>query len=351
MGAKTVVVGMSGGVDSSVSALLLKEQGYNVIGIFMKNWEEKDSSGACQSAKDYDDVVRVCEQIGIPHYCFNFVKEYQEEVFAHFVEELKSGYTPNPDILCNREIKFKVFLEKALHLGADYLATGHYCRTAPGQLLKGVDPNKDQSYFLYTLSASVLEKVLFPIGHLPKLEVRRIAQQHNLATSAKKDSTGICFIGKRDFKEFISGHISYQKGNFENLSGKIIGTHDGIAFYTIGQRKGLNIGGPGEAWFVVGKDIARNVVYVEQGEGHPALYQQDLIATDLSWVSSAPALPFSCHAKIRYRQPEQPCIITHIENGRASVHFLEPQRAVTPRQSIVFYDGDICLGGGMIAPH
>ncbi|MES2122030.1 MAG: tRNA 2-thiouridine(34) synthase MnmA [Chlamydiota bacterium] len=350
MGNKTVVVGMSGGVDSSVSALLLKEQGYNVIGIFMKNWEEKDSSGICQSAKDYEDVIKVCDQIGIPHYSFNFVKEYQEEVFAHFVEELKSGYTPNPDILCNREIKFKVFLEKALHLGADYLATGHYCRTTTGKLLKGSDSNKDQSYFLYTLSSSTLEKVLFPIGHLPKPEVRRIAQEHNLATSAKKDSTGICFIGKRDFKEFISGHISYQKGNFENLSGKIIGTHDGIAFYTIGQRKGLSIGGPGEAWFVVGKDIARNVVYVEQGEDHPALYQQDLMATDLTWVSGAPALPFSCHAKIRYRQPEQPCIITQIANGKASVHFLAPQRAVTPRQSIVFYDGDICLGGGMIAP-
>lgn len=347
---KTVVVGMSGGVDSSVSALLLKQQGYNVIGIFMKNWEEKDPSGICTSTKDYEDVVRVCEQIGIPYYSFNFVKEYRQEVFAHFLEELKNGYTPNPDILCNREIKFKVFLEKALSLGADYLATGHYCRNDSGKLLKGADPNKDQSYFLYTLSSSILDKVLFPIGHLPKPEVRRIALENNLATSTKKDSTGICFIGKRDFKEFIGGHISYQKGNFENLSGKVIGTHDGIAFYTIGQRKGLNIGGPGDAWFVVGKDIARNVVLVEQGEDHPALFKQDLIATDLSWISTPPPFPHTCKAKIRYRQSEQSCIITPLSESTAAVHFPVPLRAVTPRQSIVFYDGDICLGGGMIAP-
>lgn len=349
---KTVVVGMSGGVDSSVSALLLKQQGYSVIGMFMKNWEEKDENGICRSAQDYEDVVKVCEQLDIPYYSVNFVQEYQTQVFSHFIAELKAGYTPNPDILCNREIKFKAFLEKALSLGADFLATGHYCRLGPSaQLLKGSDSNKDQSYFLYTLSAACLQKVLFPIGHLPKSEVRRIAKEHGLATSEKKDSTGICFIGKRDFKEFTSRYLGYKPGSFENLKGDIVGKHDGIAFYTIGQRKGLGIGGPGEAWFVVGKDSLRNVVFVEQGEDHPALYRSELIATDLSWVASQPPspLPYSCAAKVRYRQPEQPCLIEKIEEGRALVRFLTPQRAITPRQSIVFYQGDICLGGGMIA--
>lgn len=347
---KTVIVGMSGGVDSSVSALLLKEQGYNVIGMFMKNWEEKDAQGVCKSAKEYEDVIAVCKQIDIPYYSVNFVKEYEERVFADFLNELKEGYTPNPDILCNREIKFKVFLEKALSLGADYLATGHYCRNPSGQLLKGCDPNKDQSYFLYTLSSSILEKVLFPIGHLTKLQVRQIAKERGLVNSEKKDSTGICFIGKRNFKEFVGGHLGYTPGNFENLKGEVIATHDGLAYYTIGQRKGLKIGGPGEAWFVVRKDAQRNVVVIEQGEDHPCLYTSELEATGLSWVSGiAPfPIPFACSAKVRYRQPEQPCIITQIAEGCAQVRFLNPQRAVTPRQSIVFYQGDLCLGGGFI---
>jgi tRNA-specific 2-thiouridylase len=354
MKAKTVVVGMSGGVDSSVSALLLKEQGYHVIGMFMKNWEEKDEHGVCRSTQDYADVVKVCEQLDIPYYSVNFVKEYQEQVFSHFIKELQAGHTPNPDILCNREIKFKAFLEKALALGADFLATGHYCQLSDStQLLKGADPNKDQTYFLYTLNTACLQKVLFPIGHLPKTEVRRIAKAHGLATSEKKDSTGICFIGKRDFKEFTSRYLGYKPGHFETLKGEVVGTHDGIAFYTIGQRKGLGIGGPGEAWFVVDKDIARNVVIIEQGEDHPALYRDTLIATDLNWISGYPpsSFPYSCTAKIRYRQPEQPCQIERIENHRAYVRFLAPQRAVTPRQSIVFYDEDVCLGGGMIADH
>lgn len=352
MNKKTVVVGMSGGVDSSVSALLLKQQGYHVIGMFMKNWEEKDSNGVCRASQEYADVVKVCEQIDIPYYSINFSKEYEAQVFSHFLAELKAGYTPNPDILCNREIKFKAFLEKAMALGADYLATGHYCSISPDfQLLKGADPTKDQSYFLYTLSSSCLQKVLFPIGHLAKAEVRRIAKAHGLVTSEKKDSTGICFIGKRDFKEFTGRYLGFQPGNFENLKGQVIGTHDGIAFYTIGQRKGLNIGGPGEAWFVVGKDLERNVVIIEQGAEHPALYKSTLVATDLSWVSGAPPslLPFSCTAKIRYRQPDQPCMIEQIAEGQAWVRFLSPQRAVTPRQSIVFYQDNICLGGGMIA--
>jgi tRNA-uridine 2-sulfurtransferase len=350
---KTVVIGMSGGVDSSVSALLLKNQGYRVIGMFMKNWEEKDAQGTCRSAQDYEDVVKVCQQLDIPYYSVNFIQEYREQVFSHFLSELKQGFTPNPDILCNREIKFGALLEKALSLGADYLATGHYCQigsAAYPTLLKGNDPNKDQSYFLYTLNTSILKKVLFPIGHLPKTEVRRIAKEYDLATSLKKDSTGICFIGKRDFKEFVGQFLGYQPGNFENLKGEIIGHHDGIAFYTLGQRKGLGIGGPGEAWFVVAKDPARNVVIIEQGDDHPALYKDVLLATELSWISGPPPgpLPFACSAKVRYRQPEQPCVIEKIDNGQAHVRFLQPQRAVTPRQSIVFYEQERCLGGGMI---
>lgn len=354
MSQKTVVVGMSGGVDSSVCALLLKQQGYRVIGMFMKNWEEKDANGVCKSTLDYEDVIKVCTQLDIPYYSVNFVKEYQAQVFTHFLSELKAGHTPNPDILCNREIKFKVFLEKALGLGADYLATGHYCQRtedALPQLRKGSDPQKDQSYFLYTLSTNALQKVLFPIGHLQKTEVRRIAREHGLATAEKKDSTGICFIGKRDFKEFTSTYLGYHPGQFETLSGKVVGSHDGIAFYTIGQRKGLGIGGPGDAWFVVGKDKERNVVFVEQGDDHPSLYRSEVIATDLSWVSGAPPSmpPFECSAKVRYRQPEQECIVEKIEDGRASIRFRKPQRAITPRQSIVFYQGDRCLGGGMIS--
>jgi tRNA-specific 2-thiouridylase len=353
MSNKTVVVGMSGGVDSSVCALLLKQQGYRVIGMFMKNWEEIDESGVCSSKRDYEDVVKVCKQIDIPYYSVNFVNEYQEQVFSHFLEELKAGHTPNPDILCNREIKFKVFLEKALSLGADYLAMGHYCQKSADplpQLLKGVDPSKDQSYFLYTIPGTCLQKVLFPIGHLLKTQVRQIAKEHRLATAGKKDSTGICFIGKRDFKEFTGRYLGYKPGSFETLLGKVMGKHDGIAFYTIGQRKGLGIGGPGEAWFVVGKDVERNVVIVEQGDDHPSLYKSELIATDLSWIAGYPPVPVPhlCAAKVRYRQAEQPCVIEAFEGGCARVRFLRPQRAVTPRQSIVFYQDDICLGGGMI---
>lgn len=347
---KRVVIGMSGGVDSSVSALLLKEQGYQVTALFMKNWEEQDALGTCHSAQDYADVIKVCETLDIPYYAVNFVKEYRELVFSHFLNELRLGNTPNPDILCNREIKFKAFLDKALELGADYLATGHYSQIDEGRLLKGKDASKDQSYFLYTLNRTILQKVLFPIGHLEKSQVRRIAKDRGLATSEKRDSTGICFIGKRDFKSFVGGYLGYNPGDFETLSGKKVGRHDGIAFYTIGQRKGLGIGGQGEAWFVVGKDPLRNVVFVEQGEHNPALYKDHLVATDLSWVSLTPppVLPYACSAKVRYRQNDQPCIIESIEQGRAYVRFCTPQRAITSRQSIVFYDQEICLGGGII---
>jgi tRNA-uridine 2-sulfurtransferase len=350
----TVAVGMSGGVDSSVTALLLKQQGYRVIGLFMKNWEELDENGVCTSAKEYEDVASVCDMLEIPHYSVNFVKEYRDNVFSHFLEEFKSGHTPNPDILCNREIKFKMLLQRALELGADFLATGHYCRTAktpegPPLLLKGCDPGKDQSYFLYAIDGKALEKVLFPIGHLVKSELRAIARTHSLTTSDKKDSTGICFIGERNFKKFLGQYIQYRQGNFETLDGKVVGIHDGAAFYTIGQRKGLKIGGAGEAWFVVGKDLDRNVVFLAQGTHHPALYCDSLTATDLTWISGKPPLlPFKCYAKVRYRQPDQACIIEKIADGKAFVSFDIPQRAVTPRQSVVFYDGEICLGGGMI---
>lgn len=350
----TVVVGMSGGVDSSVAALLLKQQGYRVIGLFMKNWEELDENGVCTSAKEYEDVVAVCEKLEIPHYSVNFVKEYRENVFAHFLDEFKKGQTPNPDILCNREIKFKVLLQRAKELGADFLATGHYCRIGKSseglpRLLKGIDPGKDQSYFLYAIEGQALQNVLFPIGHLHKSELRAIAREHHLSTSHKKDSTGICFIGERNFKQFLGQYIHYKQGNFETLEGKVVGTHDGAAFYTIGQRKGLKIGGAGDAWFVVGKDLIRNVVFLAQGTLHPALYCDGLTATDLTWIAGEPPqLPFKGHAKVRYRQPDQACTIEKIEDGRAFVTFTIPQRAVTPRQSVVFYDGEICLGGGMI---
>lgn len=343
----TVVVGMSGGVDSSVSALLLKEQGYRVIGLFMKNWEEAGTDGVCQSSKEYDDVARVCDQLNIPYYSVNFVEEYKASVFSQFVQDYQRGLTPNPDVLCNREIKFKVFFEKALELGADYLATGHYCRTSEGKLLKGLDPDKDQSYFLHAVSRNVFEKVLFPIGHLTKKEVRSLARKHQLATSEKKDSTGICFIGKRDFKPFLAKYVDSEPGLFKTLDGKIVGHHDGMAFYTLGQRKGMGLGGEGDAWYVVGKDREKNVVFVERGD-HPALYADSLTARDPSWVKHALPLPHRCSAKIRYRQTDQACTIESEENGLLHICFDEPQRAAAPGQSIVFYDGDECLGGAVI---
>jgi len=341
-----IVVGMSGGVDSAVSALLLKEQGHEVIGLFMKNWEEEE--GACHALEDYEDVVKVCQHLKIPYYSVSFAKEYWENVFSHFLEELKLGFTPNPDILCNREIKFKLLREKALALGAEALATGHYCRTDGMLLLKGSDPQKDQSYFLYTLQQEILPTVRFPVGNMEKKTVRALAKKAGLPNAEKKDSTGICFIGKRDFKPFLNRYLPYQKGEFRTLDGTTVGEHDGIAYYTIGQRKGLGIGGPGDAWFVVKKDVAKNIVFIEQGEDHPALYTRELIATEPSWVGTPPAAPFRCKAKVRYRQPDQECTITQIDKERLHVLFDAPQRAVTPRQSIVFYDGDVCLGGALI---
>lgn len=349
-----VAVGMSGGVDSSVVAYLLKQKGYDVFGIFMKNWEEKDENGECRSKNDYEDVAKVCEHIGIPYYSVNFCKEYEEDVFSHFLEEIQKGFTPNPDILCNREIKFKALLNKALSLGADFLATGHYASIQDidgvKALCKGLDTTKDQSYFLYTLKSNLLEKILFPLGNMEKKEVRKIAREIDIPVHSKKDSTGICFIGKRNFKNFLHNYIAYKKGSFIDLEGKALGEHQGSAFYTIGQRKGLGIGGPGDAYFVASKDIKNNTVTLAQGSEHPALFASELTATDISFVGNLPIeFPIRCKAKIRYRQVEQPCTIEKIDGDTIFVCFDEPQRAITLRQSIVFYMENICLGGAMIA--
>ena len=350
----TVVVGMSGGVDSAVTAALLKEQGFTVIGLFMKNWEEKDNTGECPAARDFADVVRVCEQLEIPYYSVDFVQEYQKQVFSHFLSEYRQGYTPNPDILCNREIKFKVFFSYAMELGADFLATGHYARCQQVgeqfQLFKGQDLQKDQSYFLYAIDGSVLNRVLFPLGALEKSQVRLLARKFQLSIHNKKDSTGICFIGERKFRQFLSQYISPRPGKFCHLNGKPVGDHYGTHLYTIGQRKGLGLGGPGEAWFVVDKNIGENVVYVERGERHPALYADELFVNDLHWPNSDSQwqYPLRCRAKIRYRQKDQDCLLYAPAWGEARVVFDRPQRAITPRQSIVFYLEDRCLGGGMI---
>lgn len=350
---KTIVVGLSGGVDSSVTALLLKEQGYNVIGMFMKNWDE-EIDGVCTSEKDFQDVVAVAKQIDIPYYPITFAKEYKEQVFTYFLEALKEGNTPNPDILCNKEIKFKLLLETAKNLGADALATGHYAQNIFSDdqflLTKGSDPLKDQTYFLHTLNQSILKQTLFPIGHLPKTSVRAIALKNSLPVAEKKDSTGICFIGKRDFREFLSGYIQYTPGDFRTLEGKKVGTHYGVAYYTIGQRRGLAIGGPGDAYFVVDKNKDENIVYVAQGKEHPALFSDGLSCYEATWVSGKPpeSFPYKCQAKIRYRQPDQECVIESSENGVLQVSFPIPQRAITCQQSIVFYQNGVCLGGALI---
>ncbi|WP_173916049.1 tRNA 2-thiouridine(34) synthase MnmA [Halobacillus sp. Marseille-Q1614] len=348
-----VVVGMSGGVDSSVSALLLKQQGYDVIGIFMKNWDDTDENGVCTATEDYEDVIRVCNQLDIPYYAVNFEKQYWDKVFTYFLDEYKAGRTPNPDVMCNKEIKFKAFLDHAMSLGADYLATGHYAQVkeieGTYQMLRGVDRNKDQTYFLNQLSQDVLAKVMFPLGHLEKKEVRKIAEEHDLATAKKKDSTGICFIGERNFKEFLSEYIPAQPGEMQTLEGEVKGSHDGLMYYTLGQRQGLGIGGAGDPWFVVGKNLEENVLYVGQGYHHDALYSDGLLAVDANWTSgTAPKLSFDCTAKFRYRQEDSPVTVHLNEDGSVKVTFKEPERAVTPGQAVVFYEGDVCLGGATI---
>ncbi len=346
-----VVVGMSGGVDSSVAALLLKEQGYDVVGVFMKNWDDTDERGVCTATLDYEDVVRVAEQIGIPYYSVNFEKEYWDKVFTYFLDEYKKGRTPNPDVMCNKEIKFKAFLDYALSIGADYVATGHYAQirreNGKVELLRGKDTSKDQSYFLNQLTSDVLEKVMFPLGHLEKAEVRKIAAEHNLATAHKKDSTGICFIGEKDFKAFLSEYLPAQPGEMKTMDGEVKGTHDGLMYYTIGQRHGLGIGGAGEPWFVVGKDLETNTLYVEQGSNNPYLYSDSLIATDVNWINDVPEA-FHCTAKFRYRQKDSPVHVEQLEDGSVHVSFETEQRAITPGQAVVFYDGEVCLGGGTI---
>ncbi|MFF2094053.1 tRNA 2-thiouridine(34) synthase MnmA [Paenibacillus sp. NPDC058174] len=352
-----VVVGMSGGVDSSVTALLLKQQGYEVIGIFMKNWDDTDEFGHCTAEEDAEDVRRVCDQIGIPYYTVNFEKQYFDKVFTYFLDEYKRGRTPNPDVMCNREIKFGDFLQKANELGADYLATGHYARverTADGEtkLLRGVDGNKDQTYFLSALSQRQLAKAMFPIGHLPKPEVRRIAEEAGLYTAKKKDSTGVCFIGERNFKTFLGSYLPAQPGEMVDIrSGEVKGRHDGLMYYTLGQRQGLGIGGSGngEPWFVADKDLERNILYVIQGENHPSLYSTGLTATGFNWIAPfQPEQSFHCTAKFRYRQPDQGVTVTFGKDGEATVVFDNPQKAITPGQAVVLYDGDVCLGGGTI---
>lgn len=346
-----VVVGMSGGVDSSVAALLLKEQGYDVVGVFMKNWDDTDESGVCTATLDYEDVVRVCEQIDIPYYAVNFEKQYWDKVFTYFLDEYKSGRTPNPDVMCNKEIKFKAFLDYALSIGADYVATGHYARIrnvdGKVELLRGIDENKDQTYFLNQLTSDVLEKVMFPLGHLEKSEVRQIAKERNLATATKKDSTGICFIGEKNFKQFLSEYLPAQPGEMQTISGKVVGTHDGLMYYTIGQRHGLGIGGAGEPWFVVGKNVKENILYVEQGDNNPYLYSDALIATNVNWINDVPN-EFQCTAKFRYRQKDSHVTVKKRENGHVEVIFAKSERAITPGQAVVFYQGEVCLGGGTI---
>lgn len=348
-----VVVGMSGGVDSSVAALLLKEQGYDVIGIFMKNWDDTDETGYCTATEDYNDVVAVCNQIGIPYYSVNFEQEYWDKVFTYFLDEYKRGRTPNPDVMCNKEIKFKAFLDHALALGADYVATGHYARvvhTEEGsKLLRGIDKNKDQTYFLNQLNQKQLSRTLFPIGHLLKEEVRQIASAKGLKTAQKKDSTGICFIGKRNFKEFLSNYLPAQPGLMMTMDGEVKGKHDGLMYYTIGQRHGLGIGGAGEPWFVVGKNVEKNILYVAQGAENEYLYSDRLIASQLNWISGQPpGERFVCTAKFRYRQPDQGVTVQMREDNTCEVIFDQPARAVTPGQAVVFYDGEVCLGGGTI---
>lgn len=350
-----IIIGMSGGVDSSVAALLLKRQKFDVVGVFMKNWVEENDDGICTAAQDYDDVRRVCDKIGIPYYTVNFAKEYKERVFSYFLNEYKAGRTPNPDVLCNCEIKFKAFLEFALAAEAKAFATGHYARldkrSRGVRLLRAKDPGKDQTYFLAGLTATQLENVLFPVGDLMKSEVRALAAEAGLSTALKKDSTGICFIGERNFKEFLMQYLPAQPGDMVDEKGRIIGKHDGLMYYTLGQRRGLGIGGrscgSGESWFVIGKDVERNLLIVQQGE-HEELFSTELMTEKPNWISgSAPGKIFACTAKFRYRQPDQKVIVYSDVSG-CRVEFGSPQRAVTPGQWAVFYNGDTCLGGAPI---
>jgi tRNA-specific 2-thiouridylase len=352
-----VVVGMSGGVDSSVTAYILKQQGYKVTGMFMKNWEEDDTEEYCASSTDLKDAAQVCDRLDIDLHEVNFAHEYWENVFAHFLTEYQAGRTPNPDILCNKEIKFKEFLLQAESLGAGYIATGHYVakgfvNDSPDNealLLRGSDANKDQSYFLYTLQQHQLRKSLFPLGELEKPVVRAIAEQQGFATHNKKDSTGICFIGERRFKDFLSTYLKPDPGNMVDVDGNTVAEHDGLMYYTLGQRQGLNIGGAGEAWYVAGKDLDSNRLLVVQGHDHPAMLTQTVTANGMDWVSAKPpSVGDRLTAKTRYRQQDNNCQILSLNDQTLTVKFDQPQRAVTPGQALVFYDDRLCLGGATI---
>jgi len=357
MANRKVVVGMSGGVDSSVTAWLLKQQGYEVIGLFMKNWEDDDDDEYCSTRQDWIDAVSVADVLGIDIEAVNFAAEYKDRVFAEFLREYQAGRTPNPDVLCNAEIKFKAFLDHALQLGAERIATGHYARVrAVGdgfQLLKAADASKDQSYFLHRLNQAQLSKTLFPLGELHKTEVRRIAERLKLPNARKKDSTGICFIGERPFREFLNRYLAYQAGPMKTADGTTVGQHVGLSFYTLGQRKGIGLGGmktaaDGTAWYVAAKDIASNTLYVVQGHDHPWLLSGTLNAGQASWVAGQPPHAGALTAKTRYRQADVGCHFAADGDGTFRLRFDAPQWAVTPGQSAVLYDGDICLGGGII---
>lgn len=357
-----VVVGMSGGVDSSVAAYLLKQAGYDVIGVFMKNWEEDDTDDYCAAADDMADAKSIADKLEIPFKTINFAAEYWDRVFEYFLAEYRAGRTPNPDIMCNKEIKFKAFLDYAKILGADFIATGHYARVKSQkneqgenrvEMLRGVDANKDQTYFLYTLQQDQLNKTLFPVGELEKSKVRQIAEEQGFITAGKKDSTGICFIGERKFKDFLEQYLPAQPGDIEDDQGQVIGRHSGLMYHTLGQRKGIGIGGLKDAseqpWYTLQKDMARNVLVIGQGHDHPLLQSKALIASQLHWVRPDQIGDhFRCTAKSRYRQQDFDCLVERLDRGNWRVSFDQPQRAVTPGQSVVFYQGEVCLGGGII---
>ncbi|NOX08226.1 MAG: tRNA 2-thiouridine(34) synthase MnmA [Gammaproteobacteria bacterium] len=352
-----ITIGLSGGVDSAVSAHLLKQQGHHVEALFMKNWDEEDTEEYCHAAEDLADAQAVCEQLDIPLHSINFSAEYWDRVFEHFLNEYRAGRTPNPDILCNQEIKFKAFLDYALDQGADCIATGHYARIKRQEgkyrLLKGIDDGKDQTYFLYTLGQHPLSKTLFPIGGLHKTQVREIAHDINLPVKDKKDSTGICFIGERKFKDFLSRYLPAQPGDIRDSNNQLMGQHQGLMYHTIGQRQGLGIGGQqgssGQPWYVIGKEQENNILRVAQGHDHPELFTRHLTASQLRWsCGNPPAAPCRLQAKIRHRQADQACTIVSLHRDSCKVEFTQAQRAITAGQSIVFYDGDECLGGGVI---
>jgi tRNA-specific 2-thiouridylase len=347
-----VVVGMSGGVDSSVAALLLKRAGYDVVGLFMKNWEDDDNDEYCSTRQDLIDAAAAADVIGVELEAVNFSAQYKDRVFAEFLREYSAGRTPNPDVLCNAEIKFKAFLEHAMRLGASKIATGHYARVARKsekfELLRGLDAGKDQSYFLHRLNQEQLSRVLFPVGDMRKSEVRRVAQEAGLPNHAKKDSTGICFIGERPFREFLNRYLPREPGLMKTPEGKTVGEHIGLAFYTIGQRKGIGIGGAGEPWYVADKRLESNQLVVVQGHDHPLLLKTTLEAQDPSWISGSPPDRKAFSAKTRYRQADASCTVERLLASEIKVDFATPQWAVTPGQSVVLYDGEVCLGGGVI---